>query len=417
MDFSPAVDAMVEASRALAPAGPVTTVSEQIIAVQKVQDAMDAVKAVLLAELGASKEYEDDGASTLNSWARRKLRVAAGEARKLTRAAATMDALPLVGEAIRAGLIRADHVNVFTYGVKHLGLEVMHEYEEAFVQVAKDYEPSELFVLVKELRERLFPEELEKKWLDGQDTEDIAVDAVPDGFHVTGYLNPVTGSKFKTLLDSVSVPRDADDDRTAAQRRVQGFDDVLTAILDGGLPADNGVRPHVSVVVDADTFEAAAHHTRQRAAHPETDADPMPDLKPAHLVGYGSVGPSLLMYLACLSDFTAFLVKNGKTQAQILNVGRTQRLATTKQRRGILVRQGNVCATPGCKHTHLAVHHVIFWENGGPTDIDLMIGLCSRCHTLLHKGGISITGNAVDGFTFRQRDGTIISQPRPPTVF
>src|SRR4051794_9467839 len=68
--------------------------------------------------------------------------------------------------------------------------------------------------------------------------------------HVTGYLNPVTGSKFKTLLDSVSVPRDADDDRTAAERRVQGFDDVLTAILNGGLPADNGVRPHVSVVVD-----------------------------------------------------------------------------------------------------------------------------------------------------------------------
>lgn len=421
MDFSPAVDAMREAAHALAAGGAVATVAEQIIAVQKAQDAMDAVKATLLAELGASKAYEDDGASTLNAWVRRKLRVPAGEASKLTRAAATMDLLPLVGDAVRAGLIRADHVNVFTYGIKYLGLEVMREYQESFVQVAKDYEPCELFVLVKELRERLFPEDLEKKWLDGQDTEDIAVDAVPDGFHVTGYLNPVTGSKFKTLLDSVSVPHDADDTRTAAERRVQGFDDVLTAILDGGLPADNGVRPHVSVVVDADTFEAAAQHAQQSAdqqakraaGQPAPDSDPSPGVKPAHLVGYGSIGPSLLMYLACLSDFTAFLVKNGQTQAQILNVGRTQRLATFKQRRGILVRQNNVCATPGCKHTHLVIHHVVFWDNGGPTDIDLMIGLCSKCHTLLHKGGMSITGNAVDGFTFRQRDGTIMGQPRP----
>src|SRR4051794_29848622 len=103
MDFSPAVDAMRDAAHALSPAGPVATVAEQIIAVQKVQDAMDAVKAVLLAELGASKAYEDDGASTLNAWARRQLRLAAGEASKLTRAASTMDLLPLVGEAVRAG--------------------------------------------------------------------------------------------------------------------------------------------------------------------------------------------------------------------------------------------------------------------------------------------------------------------------
>ena len=53
--------------------------------------------------------------------------------------------------------------------------------------------------------------------------------AVFDGFHVTGFLNAVTGAKFKTVLDSVSKPTDPDDTRTGAQRRIDGFDTVLTS--------------------------------------------------------------------------------------------------------------------------------------------------------------------------------------------
>ncbi|MCW2770675.1 MAG: endonuclease, partial [Aeromicrobium sp.] len=54
-------------------------------------------------------------------------------------------------------------------------------------------------------------------------------------------------------------------------------------------------------------------------------------------------------------------------------------------------------------HTHLEIHHVIWWSLGGRTDLDQLIGLCVRCHHLLHKGGLHITGNAVEGFTFTNR--------------
>ncbi|WP_332642404.1 HNH endonuclease, partial [Aeromicrobium sp.] len=66
-------------------------------------------------------------------------------------------------------------------------------------------------------------------------------------------------------------------------------------------------------------------------------------------------------------------------------------------------RQRGVCATPGCNHTHLEIHHVIWWSMGGPTDVNLLIGLCVRCHHLLHRGLLNITGNAVDGFNFTNR--------------
>ena len=108
------------------------------------------------------------------------------------------------------------------------------------------------------------------------DHEDFQVDAVPDGWHVTGFLNTVTGAKLKEVLDSVSAPRDKDDDRTGSERRVQGLDDLLDSILANGLPSDKGVRPHLSVFVDADTLEAAAQQAKNTAEKPFMIPDPMP---------------------------------------------------------------------------------------------------------------------------------------------
>ncbi|MCU1679083.1 MAG: endonuclease, partial [Frankiales bacterium] len=115
-----------------------------------------------------------------------------------------------------------------------------------------------------------------------------------------------------------------------------------------------------------------------------------------------------------ISDFTAFLMKQhgGARQAEILNVGRTHRLATHKQRRAVIARQLGVCATPGCNHTHLEIHHVIWWSLGGRTDLNQLIGLCVRCHHLLHAGKLHIAGNAVDGFTFTNRAGRPLRRRR-----
>jgi len=35
-----------------------------------------------------------------------------------------------------------------------------------------------------------------------------------------------------------------------------------------------------------------------------------------------------------------------------------------------------------------------------------MIGLCVRCHHLLHRGLLHITGDATNGFEFTNRHGT-----------
>ena len=413
MDSGAVVDAMRTAAQTLSTGD----VRDKLHAVQAAQDALDAVKATLLAELDASKDFELDGASTLNTWVRNQLRMKPGQATTLVRNVAAMRDLPLVAEAALAGQISSAHVQVFAYGLKHVGLEPMRQFEDVFVQVARDCEPGELFEAVKHLKDTVHPEDLDDAWERGMDREDFQINAVPDGWHVSGFLNTVTGAKLKAVIDSVSAPRDKDDDRTGSERRVQGLDDLCDSILANGLPSDKGVRPHLSVFVDADTLEAAAQHVKHTTEKPHLISKPSPATEPAKLAGHGTIGPNLLTYFLCVSDFTAFLMKQGggHRQAQILNAGTQRYQPNLLQRRAVLARQKGVCATPGCNHTHLQIHHTIWWSHGGPTDLDLLIGLCVRCHHLLHRGRLHITGNAVDGFEFSNRDGRTLRKRRRTT--
>jgi hypothetical protein len=53
-------------------------------------------------------------------------------------------------------------------------------------------------------------------------------------------------------------------------------------------------------------------------------------------------------------------------QAQVLNVGTAKYQPNLKQRRrAVIARQTRVCATPGRNHTHLEIHHVIWWGHTG----------------------------------------------------
>ncbi len=81
MDPGPTIDAMRTAAQTLMSGD----TRAQLHAVQAAQDALDATKAVLLAELDASKDFELDGASTLNAWVRNELRMNAGQATTLVK--------------------------------------------------------------------------------------------------------------------------------------------------------------------------------------------------------------------------------------------------------------------------------------------------------------------------------------------
>jgi HNH endonuclease len=74
-----------------------------------------------------------------------------------------------------------------------------------------------------------------------------------------------------------------------------------------------------------------------------------------------------------------------------------------------LVRIGRHHAAAGLAG---GVHHLRFWEHGGPTNIENGISLCPRHHTLLHQG-FTASGDANHVVTFRRPDGAVLGTTRP----
>jgi len=366
-------------------------------AAQAGRDALDAVRVAGLADLHASGAYEDEGASSVTTWMRRELRLDAGETGALRRAASVAAVLPSAGRAAEAGRLRLEHLRVLAYGIKHVGTEAMSAAEEVLVEHATTHEPASLLRLVRSIRARLFPDDLDEAWARGMDREDLRLTACGEGFHVTGFLGATTGAALKAILDNLTVPRTEADPRSASQRRVDGLAGLLTGILDAGvLPADRGVRPHVTVVIPADVYDGAVARaggprartsTHGRDPHGSGDAD----TGVAELTGFGAVGPALAGYLTCLGETTPVVTAGAAAGSGVLDVGRTRRVATLRQRRAIETHQDGVCATPACGLPVEEVHHLTWWSAGGATDLDNLIGLCAPCHRLVHRGRLVIT--------------------------
>lgn len=112
--------------------------------------------------------------------------------------------------------------------------------------------------------------------------------------------------------------------------------------------------------------------------------------------------------LACDASITR-VITDGASMP--LDVGRAQRTVTTAQLKALRIRDGG-CRFPGCDRPveWSDVHHVIWWANGGRTDIANLILLCRKHHTCVHEGGWSIKIIADGGvFEFVNPDGKIVT--------
>jgi len=369
--------------------------------------------------------------------------------------------LPAVAEAPTAGAITPEHVDVFADAVRRIGTPVVRDAQELLLEVATAVDTRDLRIACDRLRNAVDPDAAERDWVHAQEKQDLTCHRVGSGYQVNGWLSPETGAKLRTLLDSFSRPAHADDDRPVAQRRVEGFDALLDGFLAGGLPTDHGIRPHLVVTVDADTCTTATTGIEEHTAAGGDSSTPPPTRpasRPATLHGYGVIGRDLLTRLACDATLSVVLVDGDTLEhhgscptatddvdrddgggaergggggradprpgarhrcgcpltpyRHVLDVGGAERIATAKQRLAVLAAQDFRCATPGCNNTHLQIHHLVPWLLGGRTDMDNLIGLCTSCHTLLHRGLLTCTADGHGGAKFHTANDTPIADTR-----
>ncbi|MBM4474455.1 DUF222 domain-containing protein [Rhodococcus hoagii] len=201
---------------------------------------------------------------------------------------------------------------------------------------------------------------------------------------VKGDLDAVTGEMLLTALSALTKPRNPMDDpagaRTPARQRADAFAEILRRYLDSGdAPIEGGERPHLSLHVNA------ADLARSEAAHewvkPDGGSDLFGDTDIARMPHMGPLSIATARRLACDCHLTPIVMDDGVP----LNLGRTSRTVSKKQRRALIARDHG-CAFPGCgtAPAHCEGHHVKHWADGGPTDLDNLVLLCRYHHTLLH---------------------------------
>lgn len=96
-----------------------------------------------------------------------------------------------------------------------------------------------------------------------------------------------------------------------------------------------------------------------------------------------------------------------------LRWGRRRRLPTRRLLQVVFQRDRG-CRHPGCGRTrHLHAHHVTFWRDGGTTDPDNIVLLCSTHHRSLHRGEFGIVARGHQLFTFHAPDGSLLPDAPP----
>ena len=369
-------------------------VESGLVAVREIQSWAEAQHAALVAKLSPDGFAEARVASAAKT--------SIGAANKSTQRAKTLGATPKLADVLSDGQTTAGHVDAVTRAAAQLPVTQRNELFER-VDALADVAAS---ATVEQFARRVALEAKRIQSDDGIDRLERQRRAVrastwvaADGmWNLRGQFDPVTGVRLASKLSATvealfadAVPEGCPDDPVEKQKFLTG--QALIALIDGTAGVARPGRPEYLVVVDADA-DPTIHGPGPVAEWP------IPVEIPARV----------LAELAGDADIHAVVVRNGVVlyAPGELNLGRTTRLANRAQRRALRgLYRG--CAIPGCTvaYDRCKLHHLIWWRNGGATDLDNLLPLCSKHHDKIHHDGWVIALGPHRELTLRLPDGTI----------
>ncbi len=185
-------------------------------------------------------------------------------------------------------------------------------------------------------------------------------------------VDPVSGEFMDSVLEALAKRRTGDDGpdtRSVAQRRGDALVNVFGMAMNSpDLPTQAGERVHVTVTLSFETL-------RRQMGKATLNLDEQISAWEARLWACDAT-----IIPCCLSE-----------EGEVLDIGRAKRLITPGQRRALYLRDRG-CAFPGCDQPprNCQGHHIIHWDEGGPTNLGNLVLLCEHHHRLVHRAGWDI---------------------------
>ncbi|WP_308292729.1 HNH endonuclease signature motif containing protein [Paenarthrobacter ureafaciens] len=211
-----------------------------------------------------------------------------------------------------------------------------------------------------------------------------------------------------------STPGPELDRRSRAQKLLDGLITGCSyALRTGKLPANGGLKPQLTVTIDANDLYPRLQnppHNPYQPHHPGQPDQPgtpphqpdqptqpaRPDLggssaRPGSATATftGPIHASTIRKIACDADILPVLLG---TNGQVLDIGRTTRIFPPHIRKAIAARDQG-CTFPDCTipAPWCEAHHITYWSQGGTTSTNNGTLLCSHHHHLIHKEQWKIT--------------------------
>jgi uncharacterized protein DUF222 len=352
---------------------------------------LDAVVYAEVAAFDTAGACVDDGAATTAGWLRAQHRLARRDASGLVHQARQLRDLPATSAALTAGRIGREHATAIIKAKTTTGLigEDFDRFEAILVELAVAASPDEVRTAAAHLLDTQAPDR------DAQLVEALAgrrFDLVEVGelVKVDAMIDKPTAETLLTAVEALSR-RTPDDDRTWHQRRADAFSAIIeSGVETGDLPRHGRTKPHLSIVMTLDQLTGTA-------------AGPL-------LARFGRIPTTTAHRLACDAVLTRILTD---PSGDVLDVGRAARHTTTAQNKA-LAAMYTTCGYPSCDSSlaRCDIHHVSWWSNGGPTNLDNLLPLCKQHHRFVHEHGYTVTRQDPDGQPMRGRHRWRFLTPR-----
>jgi len=382
---------------------------------------LDAERLRRLAEIDRRRLYERDGHLSAASWLVARFRMAWGAATEQVRIARGLVAMELTQRALEAGEVSMSSVRVLA-NARAAEPEAFALGEEHLVEAARRHNVADLQRIVAFWRDRVAREATGGRSEAMRARRRLHASATLGGMvRVDGDLDPQNGESLLTalraVLDGETRSREAEDDRTPAQRRADALGEICRQWLDGAdRPIVAGERPHLTVTMDASALGLIGGDGNGGGRHGggaggTTPGDPAGG-GTAELDHTGPLDIEAARQLAC--DASVMRVVMGPS-SEPLDVGRRTPVVPAALRRAVIARDRH-CRFPGCDRPHAWCdsHHVEHWADGGATALANLLLLCRRHHGLVHQSG-GFTLELVDGRpVFRRPDGSELEDRAPP---
>lgn len=331
----------------------VTDLQEQIRSISRAESQAAAARSRVAAEYSRRL-----GQKAAEKTVREQSGKSNGGSRAEVEVARKLQDLPGTKKAFEDGQITYGHARII---VNTAGRSEIDETE--LVGRAKE-QPVDVFAKTAKEHEQQRSRDDGMSWLERQKTNRKAWIKTDPGDGMTvlyGQFDPITGARIKSVLSAKTNELWREEDPKHRPSTAQRMADAVAELLCEPAKGKSKSRGATLFLVAHYDFDGQTIRNATLA-----DGTPVPVAVFRDMACQGRVVPAIF-----------------DTRNQPLWVGMGKRTATPAQRMALMARD-QACVGCGADPAWCQAHHIVHWAADGPTDIDNMVLLCSRCHHQVH---------------------------------